>query len=156
MNQLGFMGTTYTSEGQPGGLAGCGGQCKGTGEAGQNLVAPGLSSVTNKPSKSVFSFIASRKALSINVPSHQILAEYRQRPGTATHSLSHLQAFALSVPSARIPSCHPLARPLASLTENSFNGQVPRVSCLLQGSWYLGQRPTHSGAQKMFKEYMNE
>lgn len=71
-------------------------------------------------------------------------------------SLSHLQAFAHSVPPARIPSSHPLARPLASLTENSFKGQVLRVSCLLQGSWYLGQRPTHRGAQKMFKEYMNE
>lgn len=66
MNQLGSMGTTYTSEG-PARMAG-GGRCKGTGEAGQNLVAPGLRSVTNKPSKSVFSFIASRKALPINAP----------------------------------------------------------------------------------------
>ena len=86
MNQLGSMGTTYTSEG-PARMAG-GGRCKGTGEAGQNLVAPGLRSVTNKPSKSVFSFIASRKALPINAPSHQILAEYRQRPGTATQSVT--------------------------------------------------------------------
>ena len=40
MNQLGSVGTTYTSEG-PARMAG-GGRCKGTGEAGQNLVAPGL------------------------------------------------------------------------------------------------------------------
>lgn len=139
------MGTTYTSEEPARPADGGWGTVQRTGEARQNLVAPEVRSVTNKPSKSVFSFIASRKALPINAP--QSPNSGRISP-TSRHShthLSHLQAFAHSVPSARIPSSHPLARSLASLTENSFNGRfleylvccrllVPRTAPNPQGS----------------------
>lgn len=55
-------------------------------EVGQNLVVPGVRSVTNKPSKAVVSFIVpKRQTPSPTVPSHQILAECQTRTHTHTH-----------------------------------------------------------------------
>ena len=106
MNQAGGHGY---QQGQPGLLA----EGKEGGEEGQNLVVPGVRSVANKLSKSVFSFTASRKALPTSMPpSHQILAECHRHP---MHTLSHLQAFAHAVPSARIPFL-------------SFAGIIPSLS----------------------------
>lgn len=69
-------------------------------EEGQNLVVPGVRSVTNKPSKSVVSFtVPKRQTLSPTVPSHQILAEC-QTPTLHPYTLSHFQVFVHAVPSA--------------------------------------------------------
>lgn len=117
-------------------------------EKGQNLVALGVRSVTNKSSKSCYFFIATRKATpALYYPSHQILQNTRHPPTPKqTVTLPGLSvgcSLSLECPSSG------LWQTPSAATQSSFRGQVLCWSCSLPGSWYLGQRLVHTGAQNV-------